>query len=177
MAHRVGGEVDGFCTKCRMMLAHTILAMVGERVARVRCNTCNGEHAFKAHAPTATSVRASKPRASRATSGSGTRTKAQQALFEEDLDKRDPSTARPYGVSEKFAVGDFVTHPTFGLGIVSVARNDKIDVSFKTFVKTLLHGRIGGPSKPPTFARPPPIMPSEAAEAAADAEAQADTAP
>ena len=27
--HRVGGEVDASCTRCKMELAHTILAMVG----------------------------------------------------------------------------------------------------------------------------------------------------
>ena len=29
--HKVGGEVDAFCTRCKMALAHTILAMVGQR--------------------------------------------------------------------------------------------------------------------------------------------------
>lgn len=44
---RVGGEVDAACTKCKMLLGHTILAMVGSRIARVRCNTCQGEHNFR----------------------------------------------------------------------------------------------------------------------------------
>ena len=45
--HKVGGEVDAFCTRCRLTLAHTILAMVGTKLARVRCNTCNGDHAYR----------------------------------------------------------------------------------------------------------------------------------
>ena len=36
--HRVGGEVDATCTRCKMELAHTILAMVGPKIIRVRCN-------------------------------------------------------------------------------------------------------------------------------------------
>ena len=28
-------------------LAHTILAMVGPKIVRVRCNTCGGDHAFR----------------------------------------------------------------------------------------------------------------------------------
>ena len=45
--HKVGGEVDAFCTRCKMDLAHTILAMVGTKPVRVRCNTCGGDHAFR----------------------------------------------------------------------------------------------------------------------------------
>ena len=41
MASKTGGEVDCFCTRCKMVLAHTILAMVGDRPARVKCNTCH----------------------------------------------------------------------------------------------------------------------------------------
>src|SRR5207302_3841179 len=45
--HRVGGDVDAFCTRCKMELGHTILAMVGARPVRVRCNTCGGEHNYR----------------------------------------------------------------------------------------------------------------------------------
>jgi hypothetical protein len=164
MANRVGGEVDGFCTKCRMILAHTILAMVGERIARVKCNTCGGEHAYKAAEPGTAAPRSSTPRASKPRAEGGTRTRAQEASFEEQLAGKDLATARPYAVGEKFAVGDLVNHPTFGIGLVGAARPDKIDVTFKSFVKTLLHSRPGGPSKPPSFARPPVARPVDAAE-------------
>ena len=64
--HRVGGEVDAFCTRCKMSLAHTILAMVGTRIARVRCNTCGGDHAFRrepgSEAPRTSAGRTSAPR-------------------------------------------------------------------------------------------------------------------
>ena len=35
-AHRVGGDIDASCTRCKMILGHTILAMVGSKPARVR---------------------------------------------------------------------------------------------------------------------------------------------
>jgi hypothetical protein len=172
MAHVVGGEVDGFCTKCRMILAHTVLAMVGERVARVKCNTCGGEHAYKASEPSATSVRASRPKTT-TPKIAGARTRAQEVSFDEELAKKDAANAKPYVSAQKFAVGDLVNHPSFGLGIVAASRSDKIDVTFRSFVKTLLHGRTGPSAPLPTYTRPPPPRPSEAAEAAADAEALA----
>ena len=45
---KVGGDIDAWCTRCKMDLGHTILAMVGTKAARVRCNTCQGEHNYKA---------------------------------------------------------------------------------------------------------------------------------
>lgn len=137
---RVGGEVDSFCTRCKMLLAHTVLAMVGERVARVRCNTCMGEHAFKA-APGAP-----KPRATRSASAStGTRaaprTRAPAMSFDEQLAAANTEASRPYSVGETFKVDQVIDHPTFGRGIVGAARPDKIEVTFRNFVKTLVHGR------------------------------------
>ena len=52
-AKRVGGEVVAFCTKCRMDLAHTIIAMDGTKPARVQCNTCNGQHNYRGKAEAA----------------------------------------------------------------------------------------------------------------------------
>jgi hypothetical protein len=142
---KVGGEVDAFCTKCRMTLAHTILAMVGSKIARVQCNTCNGQHAYR-HEPgarTPVAPRAPQPR-------------KEVISLTTRLLERDPATARPYSPKETFAEDDLISHPTFGLGIVSGVRLDKIDVAFKAFEKTLVHGRGDGPQAKPTFAPPPP---------------------
>src|SRR6266852_6391254 len=45
--HRVGGDIDAFCTRCKMELGHTVLAMMGQKPVRVRCNTCGGEHKYR----------------------------------------------------------------------------------------------------------------------------------
>ena len=44
---KVGGEVDSFCTKCQLVLAHTVHAVVGGRPVKVECNTCHGVHRYK----------------------------------------------------------------------------------------------------------------------------------
>jgi hypothetical protein len=154
--HSVGGEVDGHCTKCKMVLGHTILAMVGERIARVRCNTCQGEHAFKSTKP--------KPRA---TKSSGVRAKPTNASFDEQLATKNAASARSYSVNEKFALDQVIDHPTFGRGFVAIARPDKIDVVFRSYVKTLVHARGGkSPSQPPPSR--PVIRPEAAVEAASE---------
>jgi hypothetical protein len=48
--------------------------------------------------------------------------------------------ARAYSVAERFATGELLEHPTFGLGVVSTA-TDKIEVVFRDGTRTLVHGR------------------------------------
>lgn len=143
---RVGGEVDAFCTKCELLLAHTILAMVGPKIVRVRCETCKGEHAFRgAVVPKG----AAKPRAKRSSAAE----KAEKVIiaWEERLKSSDLTKARPYSPKETFAVEEVLNHPTFGYGIVSAVRGDKMDIAFKAFEKTLMCKRPDGKPSHPTF--------------------------
>src|SRR5512139_1260886 len=41
-----GDIIEASCTRCRALLNHTIVAMVGEKVVRVECNTCHGTHNY-----------------------------------------------------------------------------------------------------------------------------------
>ena len=131
MTTRVGGDVDGFCGKCKFVLAHTVLAMVGKTIARVRCNTCGSDHAFR-RAPGANSPakRNNETRPTRTVLG-----------FAAQIEARGASTARAYSPSVTFQVDELITHPTFGLGIVRAVRQDKVDVAFKACERTLVHGR------------------------------------
>ena len=62
--YTAGDEVDSKCTKCKLILAHTIVAMVGDQIARVKCNTCGGEHAYRPP-PSASEATAKRRRAER----------------------------------------------------------------------------------------------------------------
>jgi hypothetical protein len=149
--HKVGGEVDAFCTRCRLSLAHTILAMVGTKLARVRCNTCGGDHAYRS-AP-GTTDKPSSPRASKAS-----RPTAEEKIiisFEEQLAGKDIANAPRYSPKDTYKVEQVVQHPTFGLGLVTAVRGDKVDITFKSETKTLVHGRGGGaPTERPAFSPP-----------------------
>ncbi len=45
--YSVGGDVNAWCSKCKMELAHTIIAMVDELPKKVQCNTCSGKHNYR----------------------------------------------------------------------------------------------------------------------------------
>src|SRR5437870_13587314 len=127
---KVGGDIDAWCTKCKMTLGHTILAMVGTKPARVRCNTCQGEHNYRG---------ASEP-VKRASSAS--REKPVVTSWEALLANKDLSRARRYSLRERFGQDEVLNHPVFGIGLVQEVRGDKIQVAFKADVKTLVHGKI-----------------------------------
>src|SRR5439155_18008301 len=46
-----GDNIDSWCGKCKMMLAHTIEAVVRNKPARLHCNTCQAQHSYKPYEP------------------------------------------------------------------------------------------------------------------------------
>src|SRR4051794_12397599 len=90
---KAGGEVDGWCTKCKLVLNHRVIAMVSGTPVRVECSTCMSHHNYRAKAPgdktpaAGTSARASGASASTSSGPRSTRsstTKAQQALLDRE---------------------------------------------------------------------------------------------
>ena len=136
VAKRVGGEIDAFCTKCKMDLAHTIVAMDGTKPVRVQCNTCHGQHNYRGKAEAAPkAAKAAKTRSSGAA-----KTERVRLSFEDQLATKKGS-GRAYSPKVTFLVNEVVDHPTFGLGYVDEVRVDKVDIVFKTGTRTLIHGR------------------------------------
>jgi hypothetical protein len=134
---KVGGEVDSVCGKCEMVLAHTVHAVVGGQPVKVECNTCHGVHRYRAplggaKAGSGAVARAGRPK----------REKPVVVPFETLLAKRDQASVRRYSPGDVFAVDQVVDHPTFGRGFVSAVRDGgKIEVTFRSDVKVLVHGR------------------------------------
>ena len=130
---QVGGEVDGFCTKCRMVLAHTVLAVMGATPARVQCNTCGGQHNYR-KAP-----EAAGPKVVRASSAEA-RTEKARVSFEEAIASKS-GAGRDYSPKAAFRSDEVVLHPSFGRGYVSAVRGDKVDIVFASGMRTLVHAR------------------------------------
>ncbi|MBI5507829.1 MAG: hypothetical protein HY903_03640 [Deltaproteobacteria bacterium] len=127
-----GADVDAFCSRCNLELAHVIIAMDGKKIVRVQCHTCKTVHAYRSGAP------------QKREPAQGGRRSA--AISHSDYDKvmrgRDVSRAKPYRPRERFAVDDIVSHVTFGLGaVMKVLADDKIEVAFPIGIKVLVHGR------------------------------------
>ena len=136
---KVGGEVDAFCTKCQLTLAHTVHAVMAGRPVKVECNTCHGIHRYRG----AIGGSAARPSGSVAAkrAAAPARERAPVVPFEDLLAARK-GAAQPYSAKRTFSVDDVVDHPTFGRGFVSAVRDaGKIEVTFRSDVKVLVHGR------------------------------------
>lgn len=131
--HRVGGEIDATCTRCKMTLAHTIIAMVGANPVRVKCNTCDGEHNYRGIAGPAA------PSKARATTREA-KTEKVRISFEEQISSK-VGAGKAYSPKTTFLLDEVVLHPTFGRGFVEAVRGEKVDIVFATGMRTLIHGR------------------------------------
>jgi hypothetical protein len=126
---KLGGDIDSWCGKCKLVLAHTIEAMVGEKPTRVVCNTCKSRHAYKAQAPKtgASSTRTARPKANR---------------YQSLLNASDPASAKTYSPNTRYEQGDILEHHTLGRGVTTALKDgSKIEVLFECGLKTLVHGR------------------------------------
>ena len=44
---RLGDVIDDYCPRCRLVMNHGVVGMIGDDVKKVRCNTCLYEHLFR----------------------------------------------------------------------------------------------------------------------------------
>lgn len=151
---RAGGEVDSWCTKCRMWLGHRIVAMVGPVPRKVECQTCGSHHLYRAHppgeAPVAKAgggerriVGGSAPRAARVSHV--TRAEAARVEREKTWERATVGKAlaefKRYDVGATFREGDLVRHTKFGDGVVTrVLDARKVEVMFRDETRTLAQG-------------------------------------
>ena len=133
--HAVGGDIDAWCNRCKLVLAHTIHAIVDGKIRRVHCNTCKQQHAYRARAP----GEKAEPRAAlRRVWAHGPACLS----YNELLGGRGLGDARPYSTRERFEAGNALAHPVFGLGVVKDTRDGrKIEVRFPEGARTLAQGR------------------------------------
>jgi len=77
METRLGDIIDDFCVKCKRIMNHAVVSMVGSDPAKVRCRTCYSDHDYRHELAPPPKV---DPR--------------KAALFNEVLKKVDPTTEK-----------------------------------------------------------------------------------
>ncbi|HEX4946091.1 MAG TPA: hypothetical protein VFZ34_05490 [Blastocatellia bacterium] len=123
---RPGDDIDARCGKCKDVRTHAIIAVSTQgQVERVQCRTCQGTHNYKNPAPKRTTTATTR------SSGGSSRASASALV--------PTGPTKPYSPRESFQIGDQISHPNFGIGLVSDVRAAKIDVKFGRETKTLIH--------------------------------------
>lgn len=132
-----GKEILSYCGKCQLKLAHVIMSM--KDVAspnKVQCKTCNGIHQHRSQAATI-------PKKDGSTKGRVViQTRSASELWNDAMRKNGHKVKKSYSIKEKFQVGDVISHPSFGEGLVQAnLSNDRIEVLFQNDIKNLVHGK------------------------------------
>ncbi|HLK35659.1 MAG TPA: hypothetical protein VKU41_02830 [Polyangiaceae bacterium] len=144
---RVAGEVDSWCTRCRLVLNHRIVSMKNTKPHQVECLTCRSTHLWRPHAPgDKPAVRAStRPASSSPPSTGATRATRGQARHEQQWEKaivgHGVHDFKAYSVAANFREGDLLRHKKFGDGVVTrVIDAHKVEVLFRDEARTLAQG-------------------------------------
>ncbi len=126
----VGDNIDAYCLKCKLVLAHVVLFKVDGAVSRVKCKTCGAEHKYrpaaKQEAKTTRVAPTRKVAASKKPLVDGKKV-ADLALRwgEKSRTLSSDATMRPYSMKETYRAGEVIHHPTFGVGFVEKIASDK----------------------------------------------------
>lgn len=159
------------------MRHHIVVAMEKSLPVKVECRSCHKQHRYKARPPGEKAPKSSEtpngttttPKAPRRTSKSATpaapaapTVNPLDALLASRSGAAAGSAPRNYSPSERYAPGEILTHPSFGLGAVMAApAPGKISVLFRDTTRLLLHERPAtGVSAGPKLQPPPRREPS-----------------
>ena len=142
---RVAGEVDSWCTRCRLTLNHRIVSMKSSKPHQVECLTCRSTHLWRPTAPgekPAAGGACSGARASAAPTSARTPRVSAAARHEQPWEKaingRGVHDFKTYSVGANFQEGDLLRHKKFGDGIVTrVIDSHKVEVLFRDEARTL----------------------------------------
>jgi len=127
--YEAGDNIISWCTKCKLILDHTVVALVEELPKKVKCNTCNGRHIFRAEEP----VKKTKAKSTRKPKVTP------YEAFRAELSEEDLSHARKYVIKGNFKKDQVIEHTRFGIGLVSsVILKTRIEVLFEEGEKLLI---------------------------------------
>jgi len=148
MSAGVGADVEALCSKCGDVW-HVVVAKVGDKIAKVHCKQCGGDHRYKSpHNAPAEKKLPSAIRPQR-------EPRAPVERFEKPAVPADLSKpAKPYRASELYEVGERIEHPSFGQGVIEIAEPGKVTVFFASGRRVLVQARaavVGGLSRPKPF--------------------------
>jgi hypothetical protein len=46
-AARLGDDIDDFCVKCKRVMNHSVVSILNDEPAKVRCRTCHNDHDYR----------------------------------------------------------------------------------------------------------------------------------
>jgi hypothetical protein len=114
----VGQDIEALCGRCGQVW-HVVMAMMGDRIAKVVCKRCGGHHRYRREGDSE-EASAGAPREARRSSPGRRFARPTAPPPPAPLPAFDPNKPpRGYTAKDAYDTGDRVTHPSFGTGVVT----------------------------------------------------------
>jgi hypothetical protein len=143
----VGKNIDAFCLRCQLTLAHIVLYEVAGAVHGVKCKTCGAEHRYRGPKPERKRdlLAERRSRVSAAVPRPGGRSPVRPMDIRQ-WELRNGAAAPDavvwdYRLTERYEKGDVIAHQTFGRGFVEAITADSMEVLFREGRKRLAMNR------------------------------------
>lgn len=139
----VGENIDAYCTKCKLILAHVVLYEIDGAVRGVKCKTCGSEHKYrekKVQTKSTRAVKSDRQEKPRKTAPKGRKvSKVSSLQWELKFEEMDvESRAKNYHIQDTYSIDDVIRHPVFGIGfVIRVVSETRMEVLFKDSVKLM----------------------------------------
>ena len=139
----VGKNIDAFCSRCQLSLAHIVLHEVGGMVRGVKCKTCGTEHRYHGPAP---EKRRSIPSVRQSGAGSAPLPRTVRPADVRQWEARNAAITPDvavwdYKLTERYEKGDVISHPRFGRGFIESVTTDDMEVLFREGRKRMAMNR------------------------------------
>ena len=142
----VGKNIDAFCSRCQLTLAHIVLYEVGGAVHSVKCKTCRSEHRYHGPKPEKRREVPAERRPGRESCKIQKPVRPVDARLWEQRNASTPADAVvwDYKWTENYEKGDVIAHPQFGRGFVEKVSTDSMEVIFREGRKQMAINRPSG---------------------------------
>ncbi|RYZ75118.1 MAG: hypothetical protein EOP05_08670 [Proteobacteria bacterium] len=126
------------CKKCGVDRFFVVVAHTTPTSAKVKCEVCGAQKTFKLAKPETEKKKKAGTGVKRVTKSRG----PSAAEIWEDLKTQiGTDKAVPYSMKSQFKLANAINHPKFGIGFVTNASHDRVDVAFSEGTRALVHNR------------------------------------
>lgn len=132
----VATNIHLMCKKCAVERYHVVVAHTAAGAAKVKCEVCGASSTFKLAKAKKTSSGPAKKRTPK-------KAEVDFAAVWSDLKSQIGTDGiLPYNMKTKFNLANAIQHPKFGVGFVTSATAEKIEVVFQEGGRALVHNRL-----------------------------------
>ena len=127
------------CKKCECDRYFVVVAHTSSTSAKVKCEVCGSSKTFKL--PKVQERKGNKPPAKKSGVKKVATAADSAALWTNLKTQIGVDKLLPYNMKGRFSLANAINHPKFGIGFVTSASNEKIEVAFQEGERSLVHNR------------------------------------